>query len=506
MVPSPDGSPPHHHVAIIGTGFGGLGAAIRLRRAGEDDLVLFERAADVGGVWRDNQYPGCACDVQSHLYCFDFAPNPSWSRRFAPQPEIWEYLRDTARRFGVLDRIRFGHDVEELHWDDTESRWWIRTSKGFYTADVVISAAGALAEPKLPNLPGLDRFRGHVLHTAKWDPAVPLRGLRVAVVGTGASAIQVIPAIQPLVEHLVVFQRTPPWVVPRLDRPLEGLLARVYRAPILGALSRAALREFRELVGIPLRRPGALRFLERAAVAHLHRQIRDPELRRRLTPEYRIGCKRILLSDDYYPSLTRPNVELVSEAAREVTRDGVVSASGGESKVDLIVFATGFHVTDFPFARRIRGRDGRLLSDEFGASPRAHLGTTVHGFPNLFILQGPNTGLGHNSVVLMMEAQIDHALNALAYMRRRGVRMIEPTAEAQAAFVREVDRRMEGTVWTSGGCRSWYLDETGRNSTLWPGSVRAFRRRVSPFHPGEYHRGTAARPRRSADPILSPGD
>ncbi len=478
---------PHTHVAIIGTGFGGIGAAVRLQRAGFDDVVLFERADEVGGVWRDNRYPGAACDVRSHLYVFSFAPNPDWSHRFSPQPEILDYLRGVADRFGVRPRIRFGHDVEEARWDDEAARWRIDTSQGRFTADVLIAAPGALAEPRVPDIPGAASFEGRVLHTSRWDPDLDLRGRRVAVVGTGASAIQVVPSIQPVVEHLTLFQRTPPWVIPRRDRLVSARVRRALRrTPALLRGIRKALYRSHELYGLAFRHPFLARQIERLVRLRLRWQVRDPELRRVLTPDYRFGCKRILLSDDYYPALTQPNVTVVDGAAVEVRPGGVVDPTGREHPADVLVFATGFHVTDLPFARHVRRADGRRLSDVWGASPKAHLGTTVAGFPNFFLIAGPNTGLGHSSVILMTEAQLEHVANALAYMRAHGLAAVEPRAEAQAAFVDAVDRGAEGTVWTAGGCASWYLDETGRNAALWPGSVPAFRRRVEPFDPDEY--------------------
>ncbi len=480
--------PSHVRVAIIGSGFAGLGAAIRLKQEGEDDFVVLERADAVGGVWRDNRYPGAACDVQSHLYSLSFAPNPDWSHRFAPQPEIWAYLERCATDFGLRPHLRFGHDVEAAAWDDDALRWRIETSRGALTADVLIAAPGALAEPRLPEIPGLDTFEGRAFHTSRWDESIDLTGARVAVVGTGASAIQVVPAIQPRVERLVLFQRTPPWVMPRNDRRLGACVRRLLaRVPGVRRALRRALYTFREGFGIVFRDLRVARLAERVARRHLRRQVPDPTLRAVLTPDYTFGCKRVLLSDDYYPALIQPNVTVVDGGVVEVRPHGVVGPDGVEHAADVIVFGTGFHVTDFPFAHRVRGRDGRCLTDVWGPSPAAHLGTTVAGFPNLFVLSGPNTGLGHNSVILMIEAQIEHLVGALRFMAARGVAAVEPRPEAQTAFLDEVDAMMEGTVWTDGGCRSWYLDATGRNSTLWPGSVRAFRRRVEPFDAGEYH-------------------
>jgi cation diffusion facilitator CzcD-associated flavoprotein CzcO len=482
-----DASPPHLRVAVVGSGFGGIGTAARLKQEGIDDFLVFERADDLGGVWRDNRYPGCACDVQSHLYCFSFAPRPDWSRRFSPQPEIWDYLRQVATDRGILPHLRFRHDVRAASWDEARARWTLDTAGGTYTADVLVAAPGALAEPDVPEIPGIDSFGGPVFHTARWESGVELKGKRVAVVGTGASAIQIVPEIQPVVERLVLFQRTPPWVVPRNDRDLSRGAARwLTRVPLLRRALRSGLYHGREVLGVPFRFPWMTRMGAHVARRHLRRQVADPALRARLTPDYTIGCKRVLLSDDYYPALTRPNVEVVDGGLAALRPGGAVGVDGVERPVDVVVLGTGFRVTEFRFAERVRGRGGRALAEVWGRSPRAHLGTTVSGFPNLFILQGPNTGLGHTSVILMIEAQIEHVLNALRYMEAHGVAAVEPSEEAQAAFVREVDRMMERTVWTTGGCRSWYLDATGRNSTLWPGSVPRFRRRVEPFRPEEY--------------------
>jgi cation diffusion facilitator CzcD-associated flavoprotein CzcO/acetyl esterase/lipase len=480
-------SAPHYRVAIVGTGFAGLGAAVRLLQEGVESLVVFERAESVGGVWRDNTYPGAACDVRSHLYAFSFVPNPDWSRRYSPQPEIRAYLERVAERFGVLPHVRFGHDVTEAAWDDGAARWTIETNGGTHTADVLVAAPGALAEPRYPEIPGLGDFAGAVMHTARWDDGVAIDGARVAIVGTGASAIQVIPAIQSRVEELIVYQRTPAWVIPRRDAPFaEGTRRRFRERPGVHGLLRRALFGYHEVNGLPFRHPRLAEQVERVMRWRLRQQVRDPELRRVLTPDYRLGCKRILLSDDYYPALTQPNVTVVDGALRHVLPHATVGADGVERPTDVVVLATGFHVSDLPFAGLVAGRDGRRLAEVWGPSPTAHLGTTVHGFPNFFLLQGPNTGLGHSSVVLMAEAQVEHVVHALEAMDARALAAVEPKAEAQAAWVAEVDRRAEDTVWTSGGCASWYLDETGRNAALWPGSVPAFRRRVEPFDPDEY--------------------
>lgn len=475
-------------IAIIGAGFGGIGAAVRLLQAGFDDLVIFERADDLGGVWRDNSYPGCACDVPSHLYSFSFAPNPGWSRSFSGQAEIWAYLRRVACEFGVLPYIRFGQEVLAARWDEGRRRWLIETSRGAFAAAALVVGSGALSEPAIPELPGLEQFAGVRFHSAGWDHGYELAGRRVAVVGTGASAIQFVPAIQPQVGRLLLFQRTPPWIVPRVERPIPLAERRLYaRFPALQLLQRARVYAVRELLVAAMRHPWLMRLtMQRAAERFLERSVPDPALRAKLTPDYDVGCKRILASNDYFPALQRPNVELITERIVAVTPAGLVTADGVEREADAIIFGTGFKVTAQPIADKIRGREGRTLAEAWGASPRAHLGTTVAGFPNMFVLQGPNTGLGHSSVIYMIERQIEHMVRALRHMRERGATTIEPRPEAQAAFVAAVDRRMRGTVWTAGGCASWYLDAAGRNSTLWPGYTWQFARRLRRFDPAEY--------------------
>jgi cation diffusion facilitator CzcD-associated flavoprotein CzcO len=476
--------PQHVHVAIVGAGFSGMGAAIRLRRAGFTDLVILERAEDVGGVWRDNLYPGCACDVQSHLYSFSFAPNAGWTRAYSPQREILGYLQDCADRFDVRPLVRFGTALTSARREG--DRWRIATSRGELTADVLVLATGALSEPAVPDIPGLATFPGTVMHTARWDPAVDLAGQRVAVIGTGASAIQAVPELQPVVRELVLVQRTPPWVLPHLDHAIPGWARRMYRAfPFLQRASRALIQAAREMLALGFLHPAILRAAHRFARWNLARQVPDPALRARLTPDYTLGCKRVLLSDRYLPALTRPNVRVVDGPVREI-RGRVLVTPEGEHGVDAIVLATGFRVLDMPIAGAVHGSDGRSLADVWAGSPRAHLGLTVTGFPGLFLLLGPGTGVGHTSVLLMMEAQLEHVASALEHMRSHGIRAIEPRPEAQARFVAELDARSAGTVWVRGGCRSWYLDRAGRNSALWPGATFSFTRRVRRFDPEEY--------------------
>jgi len=476
----------HVHIGIAGTGFAGLGAAILLKQAGIDDFMILERAADVGGTWRDNSYPGCACDVESHLYSFSFAPNPEWSRLFSPQPEIFAYLRKCAHDYGILPHIRFGHEIHGADWDDLDQVWRVNTSHGQYTADILISGMGALCEPSIPALKGLEKFQGRAFHSARWDHDYDFKGKRVAVIGTGASAIQFVPELQKEVGKLTLFQRTPAWVLPRMDREVTETEKELFRKyPVTQQAVRKAIYARREAFVLGLRNPALMGVVEKLALSYLERCVPDPVLRKKLTPDFRIGCKRILISRDYLRSLTRPNVEVVTEGIREVREHSVVTADGVEHEVDAIVFGTGFKVTEMPFADTVRGRDGRTLNESWGGSPQAHLGTTVKGFPNLFTVLGPNTGLGHTSVVLMIEAQLKLVVEAIQHMRKHRLDLLEVKPEAQQKFVDEVERDMKGTVWTSGGCQSWYLDKTGRNSTLWPSFTFTFMQRAR-FRPEEY--------------------
>jgi cation diffusion facilitator CzcD-associated flavoprotein CzcO len=474
-------------IAVIGAGFGGLGAAIRVRQAGWRDFVVFEAADDIGGTWRDNSYPGCACDVPSHLYSFSFAPNPMWSDTYSGQREIWDYLRSCVDRFGIRPHLRLATAVRELAWNDADGRWHIDTSAGHFSARVVISATGPLSDPALPDLPGLASFTGTVFHSARWRHDHDLTGRRVAVVGTGASAIQFVPEIAPQVEQLTLFQRTPAWVIPRRSRPIRRVEHRLFRAvPLAQKTIRTAVFWAREWFAVGFLRPRLMRPAQKIAAKHLAHQVPDLNLRAKLTPDYTMGCKRVLISNTYYPALARDNVEVVTSGIREIGPHGVISADGVEHAADTIIFGTGFHVTDVPIAKHVHGRNGQLLADAWHETMTAYLGTTVAGFPNLFLLLGPNTGLGHNSVVLMIEAQLKHVLKALDHLKRNGFHTIEPTERAQREFVARVDAKMRPTVWMQGGCRSWYLDAGGRNSTLWPGFVPSFRRLLGRFRPAAY--------------------
>ncbi|MFB6630942.1 flavin-containing monooxygenase [Streptomyces sp. NPDC056362] len=484
-------------VAVIGSGFGGIGAAVRLRREGVTDFVVLERADSVGGAWRDNSYPGCACDVPSHLYSFSFAPNPDWPRTFSGQRHIRAYLEHVTDTFGIRPHLRLGHEMLKARWDADTLRWEIETSGGTFSAEVLVAAAGPLSDPRIPDIPGLADFPGKVFHSARWDHDYDLRGKRVAMVGTGASAIQIVPEIQREVGRLTLFQRTPPWVMPRMDRSISAPERWLHRAlPATATLRRGILWGIRELqVGAFTKHPGELGLVERLAKANIARSIKDPELRAKLTPSYRIGCKRILLSNTYYPALARPNVDVVASGLREVRGSTVVAADGTETEVDAIVFGTGFHVTDIPIADRIVGAEGHTLAESWKDGVQVLRGATAGGFPNLMMIIGPNTGLGNSSMILMIESQLNYLADYLRQLKVLGGRAaLAVRPSAVGAWNRKVQSRMERTVWKAGGCDSWYLDANGRNTTLWPGTTAEFRRETRQVDLSEYEVIRAPKP------------
>lgn len=479
----------HVRVAVIGSGFGGLGAAVRLRREGITDFVVLERADSVGGTWRDNSYPGCACDVPSHLYSFSFAPHPDWPRTFSGQRHIRAYLEHVTDLFGLRPHLRLDSEVKLMTWDDEHLRWTIETTRGTLTADVVVSATGPLSDPKVPDVPGLESFPGKVFHSARWDHDYDLRGKRVAVVGTGASAIQIVPAIQPQVGRLTLFQRTPPWVLPRVDRAISGAERWLHRRlPVTAQVRRGLLWGIRELqVQAFTKRPDELGLVEQLAKRNMARAIKDPALRARLTPDYRIGCKRILLSSAYYPALARPNVDVVASGLSEIRGSTLVAADGTEAEVDAIVFSTGFHVTDMPIAERVVGAEGITLAESWKNGMRALRGASAAGFPNWMTIIGPNTGLGNSSMILMIESQLNYMADYLRQLDVLGGRTaLDARPAAVDAWNDRVQERMKRTVWSTGGCTSWYLDASGRNTTIWPGTTTEFRRATRRVDLAEY--------------------
>lgn len=479
-------------IIIAGAGFSGLAIAIRLKQQGKNDFLMLERAEDVGGVWQLHSYPGCTCDVPSHLYSLSFAPNPDWTHTYSPQPEIRDYLRRVADDFGLRPHIRTGVGVESATWSEDDQHWTIETNAGDFTSSLFISAVGPLTEPNVPDIPGLEGFKGKVMHSARWDHEHDLSGQRVASIGTGASAIQYVPEIVDQVEQLYVFQRTPPWVMPHGNRAITDLERAIYRlVPGAQQLVRAGVYASREILVLGMAKdPRLLGLVERVSRSHMRKSISDPELLEKVTPEYTVGCKRIVPSSMWYPALAKPNVELITGGLSEVRGSTVISPSGVARVVDTIIFGTGYHVADVPFASHVRGRGGALLEDVWQGSPRAYLGTSIPGFPNYFHLLGPNTGLGHSSMIYMIESQVDHVLGAIAAMDAAGASVIEVRPEFHEKHNREVDARMRRTVWETGGCSSWYIDHTGRNAMLWPDWTWRFRR-LARRSPGDAYRLTS---------------
>ena len=494
-----------HDVVIIGSGFSGMGTAIRLKEAGFEDFVILERGDDVGGTWHFNTYPGCACDVPSHLYSFSFAPNPHWTQTYSPQPEIGAYLKRCADDFGIRPNVRLNTTVTDAAFDDETQRWTVETDKGTFRGRVLVAAQGGLAEPKIPEIDGIDSFEGATFHSARWDHDFDFRGKRVAAVGAGASAIQFVPAIQPDVAELHVIQRTPPWIMPHPNRPTTRFERQLYeRLPAAQKLVRGGIYAGRELFVLGFAKdPRIMKVAERIALKHMQSQIgHRPDLIAKVTPDYTIGCKRILPSNRWFPALAQDNVSLHTGGVASIGPRSITAGDGTEVEVDAIVFGTGFQVADMPVGKFVRGRGDRTLDDVWRGSPKAYLGTTVSGFPNLFLMTGPNTGLGHSSMVYMIESQIAHVVGALSAMREQGAETIEVRQEVQDAYNAEIDDRMEGTVWNT-GCASWYIDETGRNATLWPDWTWQFRRRVARFDAGDYVLAPAVREPRFERPAVT---
>jgi len=458
-----------------------------LRRAGYRDVTVFERGERIGGVWHHNTYPGAACDVPSHLYEFSFAPNPRWSRRYAPQAEIQAYLEDVARRYGVMGQIRTGTEVESARWDGELSRWVLETSAGRHEADVLLTACGQLSVPSVPPIPGLDTFAGPAFHTAQWRHDVDLAGKRVAVVGVGCSAIQVVPAIQPRVAHVDVYQRSPGWTFPKMDFEYSERTKRLFeRFPALQKLDRAAVFAFMEFGAAGMTRHRWLLAPFRiAARRQITKAIDDPELRRKVTPSDEIGCKRLMLTDDWYPTLTEPNVGLVTDRIAAVTPEGIRTEDGAERPADVLVLATGFKTHGFVAPMEVVGEGGRTLAEEWAAVPRAYLGMSVPGFPNMFLLYGPNTIGGTGSVIYTIEAGVAHVIAALHALEGEDARRIEVRRSTAENFDRELRAALADTVWHT-GCTSWYVDEQGNDPNQWPWLWSSYRRRTARVDSSSY--------------------
>lgn len=481
---------PDHRVVIIGAGFSGINMGIRLKQQGITDFVILERAGDIGGTWRDNIYPGCACDVPSIAYSYSFAQHADWSRSFAGSAEIQDYIRRCVRRYDLAPWIRLNAGVSRASFNEGQGSWTLELDNGErISARAVVSAVGGLVNPSMPEIAGLDNFRGEVFHTARWRSDVNLTGKRVAVIGTGASAIQVIPSIQPQVERLDVYQRTPPWVLPKPDFEIAERTKRLFaNLPTAQRLLRNTIFLASEAIFGPLviLDTKASSVLEHVARRNLVSNVPDPALREKLTPKYRIGCKRVLLSSDYYPAMTRENVRLVTEPIARVTPTGIKTGDGKIEKVDVIVLATGFRVDIGSAPFEIVGRNGKSLSDAWSnPGSKAYLGMSVAGFPNWFFMLGPNTGPGHTSVLVYTEAQANYIAQAIGNLFDRRLRYLDVRRDAQDAWHRMIQGRMKYTSWTS-GCSSWYLDKNGENHALFPGLASEYVWRARQFRPEHY--------------------
>lgn len=474
-------------VLVIGGGYSGIGMAIRLKRSGIDDFMLIEKAHKLGGTWRENTYPLAGADTPSIIYSFSFARNPDWDYTFALQPQIERYLDDVAERFGILPNVRFNTAALDSAWDEAAAEWVVETNSGTIRAKYVVACAGPMHEAAMPDLPGVEHFAGESFHTSRWDHDVDLSGKRVAVIGTGASAVQYVPVIQPQVDQLILFQRTAPWVMPRLNRRASNWKKALYRrVPAVNRLVAGAVYAGSEGLQMLQRSPRSVRPLERVGLAHLRRQVADTGLREQLTPHFAMGCKRILFSNEWYPAITSENATVVSRGVTEITPEGLVDTAGEHHAADVIIYSTGFRVTDPDIARRVRGRGGRRLSELWQGSPFAYQSVAVHGFPNAFVMLGPNVGNGHGSVTTLVELLSDYIVRGIEATERSGARSVEVRRNVQDDWNRRVQHALSGTVWNAGGCSSYYIDANGRNSSIYPWTTIRFRRDTKDFRLADY--------------------
>ncbi|HTD05793.1 NAD(P)/FAD-dependent oxidoreductase [Undibacterium sp.] len=478
----------HHEVVIVGSGFAGLCMGARLKQAGIHDFVILEKDKEFGGTWRVNQYPGCACDVPSHLYSFSFAQNPEWTRKYAPQAELLAYTVKVVQELGLMPHLRLDTALLSAQYEEDAGIWRLHTSQGEMTAKSLVAGVGALGRPAIPKLPGLDGFQGKLFHSQQWDHHYDLQGKRVAVIGTGASAIQLVPEIAPKLAQLDLYQRTPPWILPRPDRAIsnaERWLLRHFKACQWAYRALNYARNEWRYIAFG-KKPALMRATQKIAIGYMHKHVRDPDLRRKLTPDYTMGCKRILLVNDYYPTLTRSNVAVHTSGIREVRGNSIVGNDGQERQVDAIIFATGFDLEQMLGPLELKGRGGVSLQQASREGLDAYKGTAVPGFPNFYMITGPNTGLGHNSMIYMIESGASYILQAIQAARRQGLKSLEVKAEAASEYNRQIQERLKGTVWSS-GCKSWYLNSQGKNLTIWPGFTFEYRRIMKKFDVESYH-------------------
>ncbi|MBS1614012.1 MAG: NAD(P)/FAD-dependent oxidoreductase [Bacteroidetes bacterium] len=475
---------------IIGAGFAGMCMAIKLKQAGFHNFVILERNKQLGGTWYDNHYPGAACDVQSHLYSFSFEPNANWSRMFGPQQEILQYMEHCATKYELRQHFQFNTTVTSATFNDTTNTWTVTDAQGNnYTAKAVIGCSGGLSQPAMPDIKGMDTFEGKTFHSAQWDNSYDLKGKRIAIIGTGASAIQIVPAIAEEVKDLLLFQRTPPWIMPKPDRKMRSWEMKLFKAlPFTQSLFRGYLYWVHEAMAAGfVTNPAILRLAQGISKRHLKKAVKDEALRAKLTPTYTMGCKRILLSNNYYPALTRSNVQVLNNGIAEINTIGVKTIDGTQHDVDAIIYATGFHAADGVMAFDIKGKNGLDIHQAWQQGAEAYLGTTVAGFPNLFLIVGPNTGLGHSSMILMIEAQVQYIMEGIKAMRTNKWKTVEVKPEVQQQYNETIHRELAKTVWQSGGCVSWYQNKNGKNVTLYPGYTFTFMRRTKRFEADKYH-------------------
>lgn len=474
------------HVVIIGAGFAGIGAAIKLQQAGFTDFVVLEKADEIGGVWRANTYPGCACDVPSALYSYSFAPNPQWSRVFAQQQEIKTYIQNVAQQFDVKKYVRFGYEMLESAWDDQAKHWVVKTNQGFIHARFAIMAGGPMHQPVLPRIKGLETFKGAQFHSAEWNHDVDLNGKKVAVVGAGASAIQFVPELQAQVEKLTLLQRTPQWVLPKMDQSLPKLAQALFKVlPVTQRLTRYGVYGVFESLNSSMHHPKLVSQIERLAKLNIRLGVKDPALRAKLLPDFTIGCKRVLQSNQWYPALAKPNVEVLRCGVEEVRGNTLIASDGSQHEVDAIIFGTGFEVSNPPIAKQIRNKHGKSMDEVWQGSAQGYLGTVVEGCPNAFVMFGPNIAVS-SSALIIIEAQLAYILDMLKKVQAQEIETVEIRAEVLEQYNDEIQAALKNTVWNTGGCSSYFIDRNGRNSTLWPWTTFEMRSRLAECDLNDY--------------------
>ncbi|WP_335953222.1 NAD(P)/FAD-dependent oxidoreductase [Acinetobacter higginsii] len=487
------------HVVIIGAGFAGIGAAIKLQQAGFTDFVVLEKANEIGGVWRANTYPGCACDVPSALYSYSFAPNPQWSRVFAQQQEIKTYIQNVAQQFDVKKYVRFGYEMLESAWDDQVKHWVVKTNQGLIHARFAIMAGGPMHQPVLPKIKGLETFKGAQFHSAEWNHDFDLNGKKVAVVGAGASAIQFVPEIQAQVEKLTLLQRTPQWVLPKMDQSLPKLAQALFKVlPVTQRLTRYGVYGIFESLNSSMHHPKLVSQIERLAKLNIRLGVKDPVLRAKLLPDFTIGCKRVLQSNQWYPALAKPNVEVLRCGVAEVRGNTLIASDGSEHEVDAIIFGTGFEVSNPPIAKQIRNKHGKSMDEVWQGSAQGYLGTAVEGCPNAFVMFGPNIAVS-SSALIIIEAQLAYILDMLKKVQAQEIETVEIRAEVLEQYNDEIQAALTNTVWNTGGCSSYFIDRNGRNSTLWPWTTFEMRARLAQCDLNDYVLGfTKSEPEKKA--------